>query len=258
MDRKALPSDLTSYDFVKFAALALMVVDHVGAFIYMDEQWLRVVGRLSAPIWLFLVGYARSRDFSDRMWIAAAILAGFSYFTGGLLPFSILCTMLLARILIDPLMNFIRQNPSTLYPISVMLFFGTLFTSGLFEYGTCAMLVVMVGYMTRNRESLPFTHDQFLQYTAIVAGGYFLVQAYYFFVFDFYQQIFAGIGLLMVFLGMTAFQPRVYPELTKKMPRPLVWLVQVGGRYSLEFYVAHLILLRAVMTYNSLSGQFVS
>ena len=253
MDRKALPSDLTSYDFVKFAALALMVVDHVGAFFLVEEEWLRVIGRLSAPIWLFLVGYAKSRDFSDRMWIGIALLIGSNYLTtASFIPISILGTMLVCRVALDPLMNHIRKNPAALYPITVILCFLTLVTSQVFEYGACAMLAVILGYMTRNRETLPFTRNQFLTYAIVSAFGYYLIQAYYFFPgqFDFAQQVFAGVGLLAVFLGLTCFQPRQYPELTRKLTRPVAWVIQIGGRYSLEFYVGHLILFRAIVYFG--------
>lgn len=251
MDRKALPSDLTAYDFVKFAALALMIVDHVGAFFLVEDVWLRAIGRLSAPIWLFLVGYAKSRDFSDRMWIGIALLAGAGYLTGGsALPISILGTMLLCRMGIDPLMNAIRRNPAALYPFSLILFFGTFVTLQFFEYGAVAMLVVMLGYMTRNRDTLPFTRSQYLQYAAIAALAYFLVQMYLFQNFDMAQSIFVGIGLLAVFFGLSFFQPVVYPELTRKTPRPFVWLVQIGGRYSLEFYVAHLLIFKAIFAFT--------
>lgn len=261
MDRKALPSDLTSYDLVKFAALALMIVDHTGAFFYMDQDWFRAVGRLSAPIWLFLVGYAKSRDFSDRMWIGIALLMGSTYLTENvILPVSILGTMLLCRMLIDPVMNHIRQNPVALYPVSFIFFVATLVTTQFFEYGACAMLLVMLGYMTRNRDTLPFSRSQFLTYAIAVAFGYFLVQTYYLFPgqFDFLQQLFVGFGLLAVCLGLTTFQPRLYPELTRKTPRPLVWLVQIGGRYSLEFYVAHLLLFKAILVIMTLSEKTAS
>jgi hypothetical protein len=250
MDRKALPSDLTSYDFLKFTALALMVVDHVGVYFLPDDDWLRAVGRLSAPIWLFLIGYARSRDFSLPMWIGIALLAlSGVVFGGSILPFSILATMLACRFALDPLMAVIKRSPSLLYPVSLVLFFATILTFPVLEYGSIAMTVVMFGYMTRNRESLPFDKNQYLQYGILVAFGYFLIQAYMFFGFDMNQKIFVGLGLLATILGLSFFQPRAYPLLTARLPRPLVGLIQVGGRYSLEFYVAHILLFKGIAAY---------
>lgn len=250
MDRKALPSDLTSYDFLKFTALALMVIDHIGVYFLPEDYWLRAVGRMSAPIWLFLIGYAKSRDFSPRMWIGIGLLALSSVvFGGSILPLSILATMLACRGALDPLMTILKRNPSSLYPVSLVLFFATVITFMVLEYGTVAMLVVMFGYMTRNRESLPFDKNQYLQFGILVAFGYFVIQSYMFFPFDMYQKIFVGLGLLATILGLSFFQPRAYPELTARLPRPLTALIQVGGRYSLEFYVAHIILFKGIAAY---------
>lgn len=255
MDRKALTSDLTSYDLLKFLALALMIVDHVGHFFYPDELWFRAVGRLSAPIWLFLIGYARSRDFSLPMWIGIVVMtASGLVFGGALLPLCILATMLACRAVIDPLMTHIARSPSSLYPITVFLFFGTLISFMGLEYGTSALMVVMVGYMTRNRETLPFDKNQFLQFVIVVAFGYFIIQSYIFFGFDFTQKIFVGLGLLAVFLGLSCFQPRVYPDISRKIPKPLIWVVQLGGRYSLEIYVAHFVIFKGIAAYLGTAG----
>ena len=255
MDRKALTSDLTSYDFLKFLALALMIVDHFGHFFYPDEMWFRAVGRLSAPIWLFLIGYARSRDFSLPMWIGIVVMAASGFvFGGAVLPLSILATMLACRAVIDPLMVHIARSPSSLYPITVFLFFATLVTFMGLEYGTSALMVVMVGYMTRNRETLPFDKSQFLQFIIIIAFGYFIIQGYIFFSFDFTQKMFVGLGLLAVLLGLSFFQPKSYPELTRKTPKPLVWLIQLGGRYSLEIYVLHFVIFKGIAAYLGTAG----
>ena len=208
---------------------------------------------MSAPIWLFLIGYARSRDFSWPMWIGIAVMTASSFFFGGsILPLCILATMLVCRSLIDPLMTHIARHPSSLYPITVFLAFLTIVTFPFLEYGSIALIVVMFGYMTRNRESLPFDRGQYLQYGIVVALLYFLIQAYLFFAFDFAQKIFVGLGLLAVFLALSTFQPKAYPNLSAKIPKPFLWVVQVGGRYSLEFYVAHFVIFKGFAAYYGL------
>ena len=66
---KTLSSYLTSYDLLKTLALVLMVIDHIGYFFYPEEMWWRVLGRLSVPIWFFLIGYANARD-CFGLWLA--------------------------------------------------------------------------------------------------------------------------------------------------------------------------------------------
>ena len=45
------------YDYLKIAALCSMILDHIGYYLYPDNQRWRVYGRFAFPIFLFLVGY---------------------------------------------------------------------------------------------------------------------------------------------------------------------------------------------------------
>lgn len=58
------------YDILKVLALTCMVIDHVGYFFFPELFWLRRVGRIAFPIFLFLVWYNHSykRRWSLRIW----------------------------------------------------------------------------------------------------------------------------------------------------------------------------------------------
>ena len=45
---------LSAFD-LKCIAMVTMLLDHIGAYIYTDVLWLRIVGRLSFPIFCFLI-----------------------------------------------------------------------------------------------------------------------------------------------------------------------------------------------------------
>jgi len=47
-------------DWLKAAAIVLVSIDHFGYFFMEDGRWWGVFGRLAAPIFFFLVGYART------------------------------------------------------------------------------------------------------------------------------------------------------------------------------------------------------
>lgn len=240
---RLLPHNLTSYDFLKTFALALMVVDHVGYYFFPENDWLRVVGRLSAPIWLFLVGYARSRDFSTRMWVAILILSISNFVLGlAILPLNILATILAARLALDPLMNFIRQKPITLYPICVLLFAATIPVSDVLEYGTEVMMIVMLGYMVRNRDSLPFTKSDITQFTLVAATSHIFYQTMVFFTFTTPQLLVVAVGVAGIMLSLTKFQPLEYPVLTARLPGFVTAVLQFCGRRTLEIYVFHIVL----------------
>jgi len=48
-------------DWLKTAAIILVVVDHIGYFFIEDADWWSVFGRLAAPSFFFLLGYAQTR-----------------------------------------------------------------------------------------------------------------------------------------------------------------------------------------------------
>jgi hypothetical protein len=48
-------------DWLKFAAIILVAIDHFGYFFVDDAQWWYVLGRLAAPVFFFLIGFAHSR-----------------------------------------------------------------------------------------------------------------------------------------------------------------------------------------------------
>jgi len=48
-------------DWLKTAAIILVSVDHFGYFFIENDQWWSVFGRLAAPVFFFLLGYAQTR-----------------------------------------------------------------------------------------------------------------------------------------------------------------------------------------------------
>lgn len=249
-------SNLTSYDFLKFAAIVLMVIDHTGHFFYPDDMWFRAIGRLSAPIWLFLIGYARSRDLPWQMWAGALFLMGINFVVGqALLPVYILGSMLLFRMILDPVMGAIKRDPKSLYPVTLVVFFLTLITAQLFEYGAAGFILVMAGYICRNRDEMGFDRARVLVFLIAAAVAHYLANTIFYFPgFSIEQKIFTGAALVFLMMGLGAFAPREYPRLTQNLPRPLVWLVQLGGRWSLELYVFHLTLFMLIALYRGAPG----
>lgn len=52
-------------NFIKWLAIILMTVDHVGAYLYPELVWMRVIGRISFPLFLYttVLGTHRTRNF---------------------------------------------------------------------------------------------------------------------------------------------------------------------------------------------------
>jgi TraX protein len=55
------PHAVDNTDWLKTAAIILVTVDHFGHFFMNDDRWWSVFGRLAAPSFFFLLGYAQTR-----------------------------------------------------------------------------------------------------------------------------------------------------------------------------------------------------
>ena len=55
------PHAVDNTDWLKTAAIILVTVDHIDHFFIEDDRWWSVFGRLAAPTFFFLMGYAQSR-----------------------------------------------------------------------------------------------------------------------------------------------------------------------------------------------------
>ncbi|PZP57227.1 MAG: hypothetical protein DI586_01145 [Micavibrio aeruginosavorus] len=237
---------LTSYDLLKSLALLLMVLDHVGYYFYPENEWFRVIGRSSMPIWLFLIGYARSRDISKPLWAGAVILIIANFIFGGnILPLNILFTILFVRLLLDRLAYMTFRNwEMALYGafvLSALVICTYLFT----EYGTIALLVAMSGYLMRNGESVNLSAAAQKLFMGYTVAFYALTQIVIFgFDKPVAQAMVVGIGAVSLLLYH--FRPVELPEIDSKLPGFVVSALQFGGRYTLQIYVVHLILFKLV------------
>ena len=60
-------------DWLKTAAIILVAVDHFGHFFMEDDRWWSVFGRLAAPTFFFLMGYAQTKTVPLR-WIWLGVI----------------------------------------------------------------------------------------------------------------------------------------------------------------------------------------
>jgi hypothetical protein len=55
------PPAVDNTDWLKTAAIILVSIDHFGHYFVNDDRWWSVVGRLAAPTFFFLIGFAHTR-----------------------------------------------------------------------------------------------------------------------------------------------------------------------------------------------------
>lgn len=73
-NRPSLPlsQPINNTDWLKVAAIILVSIDHTGYFFIENAQWWSVFGRLAAPVFFFLMGFAQSHKIPFR-WIILGV-----------------------------------------------------------------------------------------------------------------------------------------------------------------------------------------
>jgi len=243
--RENLTDDLTTIDFLKAAALILMIIDHVGWLLLPDFEILRTVGRLSAPLWFFLIGYARTREIPMRWFIAVFILFLSSVLVGlQPIPLSILMVMALTRVIIDPFWRWAKNYQVYFWWMILLLIFFAYPTDMFLEYGTMGFLIALAGYAVRNRaDIIQDFGNRFPEMLMIVAlGAYGTLEAMIFGMSAINVMILAA-GLIGTYFILIDFESKTLPGTAGDVQAPLVRFM---GRYTLEIYVIHLLILKAV------------
>ena len=244
---KVATRNLTSYDFLKSVALALMIVDHLGYYFYPDQEWFRVFGRMCVPIWFFLIGYARSRDVGPALWAGMAILVLADGFAGiPLLPLNIIGSILVLRLTLDPLMRIALTRAWGIWLVAAGAIALYLPSTALWEYGTEIYIMAICGYLLRRRQERtladPALADRFFAFSC---ASFIVVEAISF-GFDGPQKIVLAAGTSMVGYILYIFRPAEYLRTTASLPAPAGAALRFTGRHTLFLYVVHLLVFKAL------------
>ena len=253
MSAQTLPRDITSYDLLKTAAVITMIIDHIGIYFFPDEMWWRTIGRLSFPIWLFLIGYARSRDIPGTLIAGAVILIISNYIFGmGMFPLNILVTIAVVRLALNPLMDVLSRSTRHLWIGSVSLFILSLPTFIVFEYGALAFVMAIFGYLVRHQNDED-DQRQVYNYAVFIWVGYVFLQCFGYGLFGAKMAVLAT-GMAAVMYGLYHFKSLTFPQLTAKATILGRGFLQLCGRRTLEIYIGHLLLFKALALYMGLEG----
>jgi hypothetical protein len=251
MNVKALSAQITSYDLFKTFAVLTMIVDHVGAYFMPEDLWWRAVGRLSFPVWFFLIGYARSRDLSPRLWIGAALLLVSSLFvTQAYFPVTALATIILIRLVLDKTAHYMFSETPRLVGGWIIIFLAALPTSFLMDYGTQGLLLALFGYAVRHQRDdarITKTRAEMLGVGALAA---YVALAMMWYDFSQIQTGFIFVACAVLFYMLSKFIPKTY-----SFSGPLKPMLQFCGRYTLEIYVVHLLAFKAIAWVAGVPGM---
>ena len=229
--------ELNNYDLFKVFAFIFMIVDHVGLFFFPSITILRVIGRVSFPIYAVLHSIVTKNNNTEYkanyLLLFTGLLINIIFYM--LFGQLIAANILISFFLFDLIFNKISKLDYKVLVSSFVLvivnccFYNILNTY--IEYGLFALLFMIVGRIfykvgTNIVENL---------FSLSVFVTYFLTQVM-FFGFNKVHAIICGIFIFVMFLLMYDFKFREYHNMNSN--KFLLFL----SRYSLELYFVHYIL----------------
>jgi TraX protein len=230
---------LTAHDVLKAFAVLTMIADHVGYFFFPEELWLRVIGRLSAPVWFYLVGYACARPV-PQSWLIGGLIASAAAiaFNGYVMPFNILFMLAATRVAMPYLEKIAFSGRMAFIAIFAALVLLSIPTSYVLEYGTMGLLWALYGVHRRREPGHDRAGAQALLLGAMVAAS-FLFQGLTLPAMDGDHNLGLATGMAGLFVVLLGFVPERW-SVSSAIALPL----QILGRWTLEIYVFHLVAFR--------------
>ena len=247
-------------DWLKTAAIILVAVDHFGYFFIDNSDWWSVFGRLAAPSFFFLMGYAHTRTV-PFLWIWLAVLLtlldswnnGFTWVTP-----NILLSFALIRIARPHVQNLIRQYSWPAFAIFIFALLVALpIAANVVDYGAEGWLWALFGLCQRmfadsrsanavtgnSQDSAPPAHAETKNLGLMRLLACFVASVVYVWLeqreFSFSQIHFAvfiaGVSVLSLSLilfrrGISGIQP----------PESMAKVLRFIGRHTLEIYTVQL------------------
>ena len=257
---KRLPDSVNNSDWLKTFAIMLVAVGHTGYFFIDDAAWWSVFGRMAAPVFFFLMGYARSRTIPLHwIWLGIILTLLDSWNTDWewVAP-NILFSMALIRLSRPPVLSLLQRYSWVAFSVVILgLLLVLPFAGDLVDYGAEGWLWALFGVCQRMYvDGRSFSSvDETLQKSELTSQGmkqdwrmmrlpaclitavvYVWQEQIEFGFSDFQFTVVAiGVAILSCVLSMFSRGPsRVQP------PQPIANSLRWLGRHTLEIYVIQL------------------
>jgi len=241
--------DVNSHDWIKFLAILIMTVDHIGFFLMPDQLWLRAVGRWMSPAWFFLVGYSPARAFPAPLILFAVFMLIANALTAvPVFPLNALVSVMVCRFAISLFERHDAFARKYLLDIFTACLLFLLPTYWLYEYGTLAILFAIMGYLCR-------TGPRDLSYTAFVAGTFTVFVAFqiYFYGFNLAESLIVIAGTAACVNYLFSFERKsLFSGADTKIGKLIVKFL---SRNSLYYYFFHRLFLQIIGVFTVISPE---
>lgn len=240
--RVPLPRAVTTTDLWKAAAIVLVLVDHYGLYFVADPAPWRLAGRLAAPVFFFLIGYAPT-DRVPWSWIVlGAVLTAERMLTEpapGDLFANILISFALLRLAVLPLArDWAMPSP---WGVAALILASTAlipWTKPLLEYGSEGWLFAFFGLAHRLAGESADPRAAWARNTlALAAPTAWLISESANFAFGPGQAVTLAVLLAALAWGLAHFRRDV---LRRQPPEPMAAALRFAGRWTLEIYAVTL------------------
>ncbi len=140
---------VNSHDVLKVLAIAAMIVDHAGWLFVDNNVWMRIAGRLAAPLFFFLVGYSGSYRFKPELLALGAALSTISFLTttqtgiDAILPLNILLNFVLIKLIMDRFDPAAQPSGRLLTLLAILMALSVPTYVATVEYGTLGLSYAM-------------------------------------------------------------------------------------------------------------------
>lgn len=215
-----------THDLLKIIAILAMTIDHLGYYHFEENEWLRIIGRLAAPLFFFVIGTSTSFRFKQDILLWGLIITFINIWVESDFLLNILISIVLIKLFLKEVnpCHFSTGGLIILFLIGVGLF---PLISSLLEYGTMGLLFAVSGALIAKKQT---------------RGFYFLLattSAYFYFEgvsLDIFSTPSFVLGLMIVcslLLFILAFFTVKTINVPKHFKKPLIAL----SHYSLIIYV---------------------
>lgn len=232
-------SELNTHDVIKCIAILTMVIDHIGFFFFLGDNWWRVPGRMAAPIFFFLVGYSPSRRLRKELWILGflMVIADLSM-SQPLLPLNILFSILCCQFFLQVIKK-TDADYGGFFFLAIAMLVLHLPLMFIIEYGAIGFAFTIVGHYYR------WHSENNLAPTALVFSMIFYMFAmssgFNFTSMQNSTMLFEMIVLALVFKHFIHRDVAV-PDKAKFIANACMFI----GRNSLYIYVVHYLLFEVI------------
>ncbi len=217
-------------------AIIIMVIDHLGLYIWSEYQIMRVIGRMAMPIFCFFAGYNFHHKPKIKIFVIGSLLYIFTLFLfKQFVTSNILITIFLGQCYLyffgDNLNKFFYKGCFHLVLLCSLYFYSWFFI----DYGTMAIAIMVLGYIAKH------DHANF-RLTIIISIILTILYAILNFQFSYIYII------ILIILAILEYKLIIFKKFDQKISLNL----RIISHNALYIYAIHVAILQFIFLYQNL------